>query len=306
MAGVMRAVIDQDISPRERLTGQLPVAWAVAVGIPHLHEALAGGNFAFVTSRVDLSRAVFDAASDLEVVGKLGTGIDNVDVAAARDYGVDLTYTPGLNAISVAEHTLALVLATARRFTESRRRIESCGWRDDVTRGPQLSGKTLVTVGFGDVGKRFGTLLSGFDVELLVHDPYVPRIDAELVGGEMVALDRLLAASDVIVLTPELTDETQGLINGDAFDHIQDSADLVNTARGAIIDQPALLGALRNGKFAVAGLDVFEWEPPDAEAELLEFDEVLIRAATIDQLVENVLALVDGESIPALYLTTGA
>lgn len=315
----MRAVVDQDIAPTERLRRQLPADWEVTVGVEGTEEAataaFADAHVAFVTSRIPVSRAVIEAAAELEVIAKIGTGIDNVDLAAAEEHGVPVTYTPGHNALSVAEHTLGLLLATARRHTEARRTVEAGGWRDEVALGSRISGSTVGIVGFGNVGKRVGTLLAGFDVDLLVYDPYVHTIDAELVRGENAPLDRLLAESDVVVINAELTDETRGMIGEGELAAMKDSAILVNTARGPIVDQGALVDALRSGEIAGAGLDVFEVEPLGADAALLEFENVVLtphvagttnesRAETIDRLVESVLAILDGDPVPDRYLAT--
>lgn len=313
-----RVAVDQDIAPTERLRRRLPDDWVLDVGIgasaAATLEALSGADVALVTSRIKVTREVIEA-TDLSVVGKIGTGIDNVDLEAAADHGVTVTYTPGHNALSVAEHTLGLLLATARNLTESRRLLESGRWRDESTLGTQLSGKTVGIVGFGNVGRRVGRLLTGFDVDLLVHDPYVASIDPELVGGELTQFDRLLEASDAVVVNAALTDETRGMVDAAALDRMQDTAILVNTARGPIVDQAALVDALRADEIAGAGLDVFETEPLGADADLLAFDNVVVsphvagmtdesRASTIDRLAESVRTLVEGGAVPERYLAT--
>ena len=315
----MRAVVDQDITPTDRLVGQLPDAWDVTVGVDGapdaVEETLAGVDVAFVTSRIKVTHDVLAAARDLKVVAKLGTGIDNVDLEAAAERGVAVTYTPGHNALSVAEHTLALLLATARRLPEMRGIIESGGWRDEATLGTRLSGKTVGVVGFGNVGKRVGKLLAGFEVDVIVHDPYVPTIDAEFVGGELVGLDDLLRRSDAVVVNAELTEETRGYLGEHEFSLMKDSAVLVNTARGPIVEEDALVDALRDGEVAGAGLDVYASEPLGKDSPLLEFDNVVVtphvaamteesRAETIDTLAANVLAILDGEPVQGRYLAT--
>lgn len=314
-----RVVVDEEIFPLDRLLERMPASWDVEVGIPTdddgLRDALAGRGVALVTSRVPLDRAVLADAADLQVVGKLGTGIDSVDVAAAEAHDITVTYTPGHNALSVAEHTLCLVLATLRRLTAARALVEDGRWRDEYEPGSRLSGSTVGIVGFGDVGKRVGTLLAGFDVDILVHDPYVPAIDAELVGGESVALDDLLAASDVVVVTAELTAETRGMIGERELESMDEDAILVNTARGPIVDEDALVDAVRSGTIGGAGLDVFEAEPLDADAPLLDLENVVVtphvaavtseaRAKTIDRLAENVTRLVAGDPLADRYVAS--
>ncbi|WP_247004133.1 NAD(P)-dependent oxidoreductase [Halosolutus gelatinilyticus] len=314
-----RAIIDQDITPTSRLTEQLPDAWNVIEGIdieqPALGATIETADIAFVTSRVPLSRKVIQSAPELDVIAKLGTGIDSIDIEAAAECGVTVTHTPGHNALSVAEHTVGLTLATLRRLTEARRLIECDAWRDEYSLGSRLFGSTIGIVGFGNVGKRVGTLLSGFDVDLLAHDPYVHDIDSELVGASMVSLEDLLEQSDVVMLTTELTDETCGMIGKRELDCMKPSAVLINTARGPVVRNGALVDALRSGSIAGAGLDVFAEEPVDSTAEWLEFDNVVatphISAMTlesrregIDRLATNTKRLLAGRPVNERYVAT--
>lgn len=314
-----RAIIDQDITPTSRLTEQLPDAWDVVESIeieqPALRETIKTADIAFVTSRVPLSREVIETASELDVIAKLGTGIDSIDIDAASEHDVTVTHTPGHNALSVAEHTIGLTLATLRRLTEARRLIERDAWRDEYSLGSRLSGSTVGIIGFGNVGKRVGTLLSGFDVDILAHDPYVHEIDSELVGATMVSLTDLLEQSDVVVLTTELTDETHGMIGDEELDRMRSSAVLINTARGPVVQNDALADALRSDSIAGAGLDVFAEEPVDSDAEWLEFDNVVatphISAMTlesrregIDRLATNTRRILAGEPVDERYIAT--
>ncbi|MXR20040.1 NAD(P)-dependent oxidoreductase [Halobacterium bonnevillei] len=308
--------IDQDITPTERVLDSLPDAWEASVGIGSTEETaisdLAGVDVALVTSRVPLSERVIDA-SDLGLVGKLGTGLDSVDVAAARARDIEVTYTPGMNALSVAEHTLTLLLATARRLTEARGLIETDRWRDEMTLGTRVSGSTVGIVGFGNVGKRVGSLLGGFDVDVLVNDPYTAEIDAELVGGRNVPLGELLADSDFVCVTAELTPETRGLIGDPEFERMDQSTILVNTARGPVVDETALRSALEHDDIAGAGLDVHHSEPLGSDSAFLDMDSVVLtphiasmtlqsRRELIDRLVENVTTLWRGDPLPDRYL----
>lgn len=316
---MIRAVIDQDITPTDRLTRQLLDSWDVTVGIEKgdgkLPPRLAGVDVVFVTSRIPLTRAVFERASDLDVVAKLGTGIDSIDLDAARDHGSTVTHTPGHNALSVAEHVLCLTLATARRLTATRNLIERSGWRDECPLGTRISGSTVGIVGLGNVGKRVCRLLGGFDVDVLINDPYVHRIDGELVGGTMTSLENVLEESDTIVVTAELTEETRGLIGDAELARMKESALLINAARGPIVEESALIDALRSGTIGGAGLDVFSDEPLSDDSELLDFDDVVVtphvaamttesRTETIDQLVTNVNAIFDNADVPSRYLAT--
>ncbi|WP_435183573.1 NAD(P)-dependent oxidoreductase [Halobellus sp. EA9] len=312
-----RAIVDQDITPTERLLDHLDDTWEVTVGIDGdeetLQTELAEYDVAIVTSRIPLTRAVLDSASELSLIGKLGTGIDSIDLEAARDNGITVTHTPGHNALSVAEHALGLTLATARRLPVAGEIIAEGRWRDEYPLGTRLSGSTVGIVGFGNVGKRVGMLFSGFDVDVLVADPYVPSIDAELAHGERTDLETLLAESDVVILTPELTGETRGLIGEAELDLMRHSALLVNVSRGPVVEEAALVDALRNGDIAGAGLDVFEHEPVPADSPLQDLDNAVLtphiaamtaecRAGNIDQLAENVTRLFAGEDVLDRYV----
>lgn len=314
-----RVIIDQDITPTDRLLDQLPDSWEPEVGIEksgaRLRPPIADYDVALVTSRVPVSGDTLGRESSLRIVGKLGTGIDSVDIETAKENGVTVTHTPGHNALSVAEHTIGLTLATARRLTAARELVAEGRWRDEYTLGSRLSGSTVGIVGFGNVGKRVGTLLSGFDTDILAYDPYVPEIDTELVGGEQASLDVLLRESDVVVLTAELTDETRGLIGERELSLVGPSSILINTARGPIVQEEALLSALSSGTIGGAGLDVFTAEPLGADSELLQLENVVVtphiaamtsecRAENIDQLVENVTRLMAGDPVHDRYVAT--
>lgn len=316
-----RVVVDQDITPTESVRTGLPDEWDVSVGIEGTVEgaaaALSSADVALVTSRIPLPREVIAEASDLDVIAKLGTGVDNIDREAAVDHGVPVTHTPGYNALSVAEHTLCLVLSTAHRLTEARSILERGEWRDEFTLATRFSGKTVGIVGFGDVGRRFGSLLSGFDVDIQIADPYVADIDAELVGGSMTTLPELLETSDVVVLNAELTPETAGLVGEAELARMKESALLVNTARGPVVDEDALVDALETGQIAGAGLDVYESEPLGADSRLLDLETVVAtphtaamthesRVESIGRLTSNVVRLLDGEDVPERFMARPA
>lgn len=312
-----RAIVDQDITPTDRVLDRLDDSWNVTVGLDAdestLGLELAEYDVAFVTSRIPLSRAVLESAPRLSLIGKLGTGIDSIDLDAARDAGITVTHTPGHNALSVAEHALTLTLATARRLPKAAALLADGRWRDEYPLGTRLSGSTVGLVGFGNVGKRVGMLFGGFDVELLISDPYVPSIDAELAHGEQTDLETVLARSDIVILTPELTAETRGLIGPAELDLMRSSAILVNVSRGPVVDEAALIDALSDDRLGGAGLDVFATEPPGEDSPLVGMENVVMtphvaamtsecRSGNIDQLVENVRRLAAGETVLDRYL----
>lgn len=315
---VQSGIIDQDISPRdlivERLGDRLELSFGIEGEERAAAERLADAEVAVVTSRIPVTRRVLERSS-LEIVAKLGTGIDNVDLAAARESGVAVTHTPGINALSVAEHTLGLLLAVHRRTVAGHRTVEAGEWRDGFPPGRLLSGSTVGIVGLGNIGRRVASLLRGFDVTTLAYDPYVDGIEAEPVHAELTTLGALLDRSDVLTVNAELTGETRGMIDRTALERLGPEAVLVNTARGRIVDEDALLAALQAGDLAGAGLDVFAEEPLPADSPLHDVENVVMtphvggatRAARrrgIARLTENVRRLLDGGAVPDRYLAT--
>ncbi len=315
MTDTYSGLADEDIRPHSRLSAAVGDAIDLEFGAPGdetgLIEALAGKDVVFATSRLPLSRTVLEA-SDLSIVAKVGTGIDNVDLVAADDLGVTVTYTPGGNALAVAEHTLGLLLAVSHRIVAGDDLLRAGGWRDEFAPGIQLSGKTVGIVGYGNVGRRLGQLLGGFGSEVIAHDPYIEPMDAEFGGASLVGFEELLERSQFVTVNAELTGETEGLFDADAFDRLRHGAILVNTARGPIVEERALIDALESGTLKGAGLDVFETEPP-AGSPLLERTDVVVtphvaaakeesRDRCIGLIGRNARALLRGEELDDRFL----
>lgn len=313
------AVLDEDIHPRELLFDAVGDRMEIDVGIEGdetaAAERLAGADVAFVTSRIPVTRRVIETAG-LRVVAKIGTGIDSVDLAAAREHGVAVTYTPGINALSVAEQALTLLLATRRHTVAGHRALEAGRWRDSVPLGTLVSGTTVGIVGLGNVGRRVASLLRGFDVTTLASDPYVDRIEGEPAHSELTDLGTVLDRSDSVVVAAELIDETRGLIDREALARMDDDAVLVNVGRGPIVDPEALVGALRADELGGAGMDVHATEPLPADSPLHGFENVVLtphvggstetaRREGALTLAANALSLLDGEPVPDRYLAAG-
>jgi len=312
----MKALVDQDLQPFETLDdavdGRLDLTVGVEADEAAVIDALDGAEVLFTTSRLPITDDVLASAADLQVVGKIGTGIDNVDLDAAADLGVGVTYTPGLNAAAVAEYTLGLAIAVSRDIVRNDHLLEAGGWRDETDLSTTVNGKTVGIVGFGDVGSRVAAFFSGLNMEVLAYDPYVFEEDTDVAGATLTTLDDLLARSDIVTVNAELTEETRGMIDADAFDRMQESAILINTARGPIVSESALVEALETGEIAGAGLDVFETEPLPDDSPLHDFDNVVAtphvaatttetRVDSIRTLVDNVFGMLDGTGAPERY-----
>ncbi len=218
-------------------------------------------------------------ATRLKVVGKHGVGVDNVDLAAAKALGIRVVFTPGVNAQAVAEHALTLMLMLARRIRTASRLLQE-GQFDLARRSIvalDLQSKTLGLVGLGQVGRRLAFICRhGLSMRVLAFDPYVPPERAADDGVELVAtLASLLRDADVVSIHAPLTAETRGIIDRDALAQMKPTAFLINCARGGLVDEDALLEALRAGRLAGAGLDVFVEEPTPADHPLLRLENVV-------------------------------
>lgn len=230
---------------------------------------LLAGAFAAIVSTDPFTAAVIAAAPDLRVISRVGVGYDSIDVDAASAAGVQIATTPGGNEAVVADHTVALMLALLRRIPELQHDLRSGGWNRTGRFVPrQLTGTTVGLVGLGAIGRRVADRLAGFDVDLLVHDPAL--------GEASVPLDVLLERSDVVSLHCPLTATTHHLIDERALARMRPDAVLVNAARGPIVDESALVDALRRGAIAGAALDVFEVEPVPRDSALLSMDNVVV------------------------------
>jgi glyoxylate reductase len=264
-----RVYATRDLPGLDRLAQHPDVA--LEVGTPALSHAellkAARGAEVIVCSLSDpIDASLLDAlAPPLGLVATFAVGYENIDVEAARARGVRVTHTPDVLTEATAEIAVALLLDAARRVTEGDRLLRAGGWKGFSPRfhlGRGVYGKTLGIIGAGRIGRRVAeTLVRGFDCSLLVHSRSErPDWEREL-GARFVSLDRLLAESDFISLHCPMTQETRHLIDASALARMKPNACLVNTARGPVVDEVALVDALRRGTIGAAGLDVFEAEP---------------------------------------------
>ena len=267
-------------------------------------RARVAGKAAIVSMLTDfIDRRAIDAATDLKIIANVAVGHNNIDVAYARSCGIVVTNTPDVLTDAVADATWALILAVTRRISEGERLVRRGdwkGWAFDFLLGTDLKGKQLGLVGFGRIGRAVAAKAPAFGMRVA----YASRHAEEWPGAEPMSLDRLLNTSDIVSLHVPLTSETHLLIDRRAVARMKRSAYLVNTARGAIVDEAALAWALRQGLIAGAGLDVYEHEPT-IHPDLLSLENVLLaphlgsgtietRTAMANLAVENVLAVLSG------------
>jgi D-3-phosphoglycerate dehydrogenase len=255
---------------KEQLAAAIPGYDAVLVGLETVDQAL------------------IDRDPELQVVSRFGVGYDLIDIAACTRAGVAVGVVNGANDQSVAEHTLMLLLAVARRTVETDNYIRAGGWTLLEGRKPgELAGRTILVVGYGRIGTRVARLCAAFGMRVMVHDPNftTPRIAAD---GHVPAPDLMaaLAEADVVTLHCPLDEVTRHMIGAEAFSVMKPSAWLINAARGAIVDEAALIAALREGRIEAAGLDVLVKEPPDRDNPLLGMINVVLSPHNAAQPVE--------------------
>jgi D-3-phosphoglycerate dehydrogenase len=218
--------------------------------------------------------AVFDAAGELKIISKNGAGIDSVDLASANAHGVAVMITEGANADAVAEMSLSLMLALSRELPRYERLLRGGGWKDQGYQVRDFRVRTVGIVGYGQIGSRTARLALACGAKVIVHS----RRRVELPQGMEWedSLDGLLARADIVSLHTPLTDRTRGLIGAPQLAKMKRGSFVVNTSRGKLIDEPALIAALQSGHLAGAGLDVFAQEPPDPKNPLFAMPNVIV------------------------------
>ena len=226
-----------------------------------LTAEIADADGLVVRSATKVNRELLEKATKLRVIGRAGVGVDNVDMEAATNRGVLVMNTPGGNAVSVAEHTFALMLALARSVASSNTAIQAGRWEKSSS-GVEMRGKTLGLIGLGRVGIEVAKRARVFGMDVIAYDPYVTQAAAREVEVELLPLEEVLKRADVISLHTALSPATEKMINASAIAQMKKGARLVNCARGELIDEVALAEALKSGQLAGAAVDTFAKEPP--------------------------------------------
>ncbi len=281
-----------------------------------LIEKLRDGNYnalyCMLTNRIDGD--IFDAAPNLKIVANMAVGYNNIDVDEATRRGVAVTNTPGVLTDTTADFAWTLLMASARRLAEGDRFLRAGrfhGWGPLMMVGQDVYGKTLGIIGFGRIGRALAKRATGFDMTVLYYDrnPADPDTDKTL-NARSVSMDELLAQADYVSLHTDYNPETHHLIGKPELKKMKPTAYLINTARGAIVDEAALVEALKTGQIAGAGLDVFEKEP-EIHPGLLELENAVLaphiasasldtRTAMATMAADNIIAMLNGERPPNL------
>jgi D-3-phosphoglycerate dehydrogenase len=272
----MNILIAEPLAPAGIELFRSQPGWNTIVSNPKEYaQHLAEADALLVRSAVQVNAAVLEKAPKLRVIGRAGVGVDNVDLDAATEAGVLVMNTPGGNAVSVAEHTLALMLAMARRIPQASASTRAGKWEKKKLMGNELRGKTLGIIGLGSIGREVVKRARAFEMRVVAHDPYVTSKLAQDLAVELVSLPALYGAADYISLHVATTPETQGILSREAFSLMKPGVRIVNCARGELVDEAALQEAVQSGKVAGVALDVYSAEPPPAGFPLFASDAVL-------------------------------
>jgi len=241
-----------------------------------LKDIIKDYNALIVRSATKVTKDIIDAADNLRVIGRAGVGLDNVDLDAATQKGIIVMNTPGGNTISTAEHTMSMILALSRNIPQANSSTKRGEWKRSKFMGVELYNKVLGIIGLGRIGSELAKRAASFGMKILAYDPYLSRSVADGMGIEIVELKEIFERSDYITVHTPLTDETRHMISKEQFALMKKGVRIINCARGGIIDEAALINAIKEGKVIGAALDVFEKEPISPDNELLTFDNVIL------------------------------
>jgi D-3-phosphoglycerate dehydrogenase len=235
--------------------------------------ALLPGIDGYIAGLDEIDATALGMADRLKVISRYGVGVDSVDLVAAREKGIIVTNTPGANSSSVAELALGLMLALARQIPEAVEAVHQGKW--PRYSGISLEGKTIGILGLGAIGKQLAKRLSGFDCRILAFDPYADPVFAADHQVELASMETVIAQADFLSLHLPLLPETRAIVNADFLAKMKKGSFLINTSRGEVVDEAALLQALQSGQLRGAGLDAFSVEPPNPANPLLNLPQVI-------------------------------
>jgi len=243
-----------------------------------LADAAADVDLVIVSCFTKISAAVIQKADNLKAILKYGVGVDNIDLDAATRKGIMVVNCPEYGSNTIAEHAFALMIGLAKKLVriDKLTREKLWLWPEPELMGTELQGKTIGLIGFGKIGRAMARMTCGFGMHVVVHDPYVPADRIKACNARSVSLDELLAVSDVVSIHCILTPETEKLIGAAELEKMKSSAFLIDVSRGAVIDDTALIQALRENRIAGAGLDVFPEEPLKADNPLIKMKNVIL------------------------------
>ncbi|HEY3870794.1 MAG TPA: phosphoglycerate dehydrogenase [Actinocrinis sp.] len=270
-------LIAEELSPAtvEALGPDFEVRYCDGADRAQLLPAIEDVDAILVRSATKVDAEAIGAAEKLRVIARAGVGLDNVDIGAATKAGAMVVNAPTSNITSAAELTVGLILASARNIASANAALKGGKWARSKYSGVELDGKTIGVVGLGRIGALVSARLLPFGVKLLAYDPYVQAGKAAQIGAKLVTLDELLAESDFITVHMPKTPETIGLIGEEALRKVKPTVRVINVARGGLVDEAALAAAIKEGRVAGAGIDVYAKEPC-TDSPLFELDSVVV------------------------------
>jgi D-3-phosphoglycerate dehydrogenase len=246
-------------------TGKPLSSQQVAEMLPRMDGYIAGLD--------QIDRQALAAADNLKIIARYGVGIDKVNLAAAKEKGIIVSNTPGANSASVAELALTMILMLARQIPTAVQAIKNGGW--PRLPGLSLEEKTIGIIGLGAIGKHLARRLAAFGCELMAYDPFADELFAQNHDVTLVPIDQLISNADFISLHVPVLPETLGMVNDEFIQSMKKDSFLINTSRGELVDENALLKGLKSGHIRGAGLDTFTQEPPDVRNPLLSMPQVI-------------------------------
>ena len=310
MAAAKRILVADPIHEQGRnlLSARTGLSVDVATGLDEaaLRQRIGDYDALIVRSKTRVTAPVIAAGSRLKVIGRAGIGVDNIDVEAATERGIVVFNTPDENATTTAELALGHLLSLSRHLPQADRSVRKGEWKPKNFVGAELAGKTIGVIGFGTIGRIVTRRFLAFRMRVLAYDPYVVPEVVHETGAEPTDLDALLAQADFVTLHCPLNEATTNLINAQRLSQMKAGARLINCARGGLVDETALVEALRSGHVAGAAFDVYAKEPPGASP-LFEFDNVVLTphlGASTEE-AQQAVSLKIAENV-ASFLETGA
>jgi len=259
----------------EMLSSNFDVTYLPKITSQELLNKIHDYDVVIVRGRTKITKDVIEKGENLKIIGRAGIGLDNIDLKSAESKGIKVFNTPESSTNAVAELTIGLMIDLARGITKGDVGIKQGNWLKDELMGFELKGKTLGIIGMGRIGTQVARLAKAFGMRILVYD--IVKLDKDVlneVGAKVVPLDELLSSSDFVSLHVTLTDETYHMIDEERLSKVKKGAYLINTARGPVLDERALLNALEDGSIKRAALDVFEVEPPGS-SELVKLHNIV-------------------------------
>jgi D-3-phosphoglycerate dehydrogenase len=249
--------------------------------------AVAKDADAILVTYAKLTRELLMQLTKCKAIGRFGLGVDNIDLAAAAEKGIQVNYVPDYCIHEVSDHAVALLLALARKVPQSNKLVQSGRWEvPPLTPMHRLTGRVLGLVGFGNIPRMVAPKAKALGLRVIAYDPFAKAELFTQAGVESVSFDQLLAQSDFVSVHAPLTPETRGLMNAAAFSKMKNGASVINTARGPLIDEAALVAALDSGQVGAAALDVVTTEPLAKDSPLLGRDNVILTPHTAFYSVE--------------------